>query len=322
MSNTVTTNQTISITDIKSGTGSSANDLGSYYRSLTNAGWTPASGAISYNDLRGAFQKIYPIDYNGYGFFSSSYAYVAGNPQTTCWTTYGGYYFYYYTLQGNLYYRGDCFYADVGYYIYPGGGVTAARAVCYLGYYNTSPYMPMGMIGDSGGNEICAVSTPYCTIGGWYYYYDKYSIAVWAHQTGVGYDSSSYGYYGWVGGGVWNWVYYHNGQSNGYGFGARIDTGGTLHVGRYYTSNITEGSAPSSITVAEESSITGSSYLFGRQRQNGINGGEATEITGGVNFYYYAWKTSWKNCYQAPYQNLGNQSNGSTWKGNGNQGWT
>ena len=158
--------------------------------------------------------------------------------------------------------------------------------------------------------------------GGWYYYYDKYSIAAWAHQSGVGYDTSSYGYYGWVGGGVWNWAYFHNGSSNGYGFGARIDTGGTLHVGRYYINDFNEDSPPSSVTVAEESSVTGSSYLFGRHRQTTINGGAATEITGGVYFYFYSWKTAWKNCYYPDPSLVYNIGNGSTWKGNGNQGWT
>ena len=54
---TVQTSTPISMSDIKSGTGLTSNDLGSYYRSTTNAGWTPASGAISFNDLRGAWAK-------------------------------------------------------------------------------------------------------------------------------------------------------------------------------------------------------------------------------------------------------------------------
>ena len=78
---TVQTSTPISISDIKSGTGSSANDLGSYYRSTTNAGWTPASGAISFNDLRGAWAK---------SSVRNGYLYVSMNYANTMRTEYGG----------------------------------------------------------------------------------------------------------------------------------------------------------------------------------------------------------------------------------------
>ena len=187
--------------DIKNATGYVLSDLGSYYRSVTGvSGWAPASGQISYNDLRGAYGRSGPYDYN-YPYYvppnglyhTSSYSYPSSDSNQCFYTTYGGYYFYYYTLQGNLYYRGDCFYGDVGYYTYPGGGVTAARGTCFVSAHGSNPYMPMGAIGDNGGTEICAVQAPSCSLGGWFYYYDKYSICVWAHQTGVGYDTSSYG---------------------------------------------------------------------------------------------------------------------------------
>ena len=82
---TVQTSTPIDIGNIKSGTGSSANDLGSYYRgNSSNYGWTPASGSISFNDLRGAWARS---DVNGY-----MYAYGTSEPYTM-YTSYGGYYY-------------------------------------------------------------------------------------------------------------------------------------------------------------------------------------------------------------------------------------
>ena len=312
---TVTTGTPISISDIKSGTGSSANDLGSYYRgNSTNYGWTPASGAISFNDLRGAWARS---DVNGTHDGYGTYPYYPH----TLYTSYGGYYYYYYSLSGNAYYRGDIWYTGTGPYnesSYPGGGRTAVRA-CVTGNWAT---LPMGAIGDTGGVERFVGAGAYCSISGWFVYYNKKSIEMIAHQSGIGIDTQGWGTYGWVSGSVWDWVNYHNSQNNGYAFGVRIDTGGTAYVGKYYIGNFGSSSAPSSITVAEETSITGSSYAYGRHRQTHLGGGAATEITGGVTFRFYTNNVYAKNAYTARSFNSLSLYGGEAFRSTGNTGWT
>lgn len=306
---TVQTSTPISIADIKSGTGLGSNDLGSYYRGTANAGWTPASGAISFDNLRGAWAKSSAR--NGFLYVSTSYA-------NTMRTQYGGYYYYYYTMNGNAYYRGDVWTVDTGTQTYPGGGVTAARS-CHTSGTSNYATLPMGAIGDTGSTERFVGVTTSCSLSGWYYYYNKKSLELIAHQSGIGIEDG-WGTYGWVGGGVSGWIDYHNSNANGYAFGVRIDTGGTAYVGKYYIGNFGGSSAPASITVAEETSITGSSYVMGRHRQTHLNAGVATEITGGVYFTFYSQYVYFKNAYGAV--SFNSMSNGNAFKSTGNQGWT
>lgn len=303
----VQTTTPISISDIKSGTGLSANDLGSYYRGSTSAsGWTPSSGAISFDDFRGAWSRS---DRNGYNSTSTW--------KNTFYTTYGGYYYYYYSATQNAYYRGDVLTNTSGSYTYPGGGVTAVRG-CHTGDgYAT---LPMGAIGDTGGVERFVGVSTYCSLAGWYYYYNKKNSEMWAHQSGIGLDGNVYAVYGWVGGGVGGWITYHNTHTYGYAFGVRINTSGTAHVGKYYVGDFNSGSAPSSVTVSEETAITGSSYLYGRHRQTHITGGASTEITGGVYFYFYSRYLYFKNAFGA--SNFNTLNDGYAFRSNGNTGWT
>lgn len=307
---TVTTGTPISMSDIKSGTGLSANDLGSYYRGTTNAGWTPASGAISFNDLRGAWAKAGPRD--GYTSVGMSYA-------NTMRTEYGGYYYYYYTMNNNAYYRGNVWTIDNIGSTYPGGGVTAARCVQTSGN-ETYATLPMGAIGDTGGVERFVGVSSSCSLSGWYYYYNKKSLEMIAHQSGIGIDGNSWGVYDWVGGGIGGWINYFNSHPNGYAFGVRINTSGTAYVGKYYVGNFGGSSAPAAITVSEEWSITGSSYVYGRHRQTHLNGSASSEITGGVNYTFYSQYVYYKNAYEAVSYN--SISNGTGFKNAGNQGWT
>lgn len=308
---TVQTSTPISMSDIKSGTGLSSNDLASYYRGTTNAGWTPASGSISFDNLRGAWAKTGTRD--GYTYTNTSYL-------NTMYTTYGGYYYYYFTMAGNAYYRGDVWTATTGTNTYPGGGVTAARCVHTSGN-NTYATLPMGAIGDTGGVERFVGVSAQCSLSGWYYYYNKKSLELIAHQSGIGIGTDSgWGNYDWVGGGISGWINYFNSHPNGYAFGVRINTSGTAYVGKYYVGNFGGSSAPASITVSEETAITGSSYVYGRHRQTHLNGAAATEITGGVTFTLYSYYVYYKNAYGAVSYN--SISNGNGFKNTGNQGWT
>jgi hypothetical protein len=233
------------------------------------------------------------------------------------YTTYGGYYYYYYTIHGNAYYRGNVWTNTSGEYTYPGGGTTACRAVHTAATWAT---LPMGAIGDTGGVERFVGISASCSLSGSYYYYNKKNVEMWAHQSGIALDGSVYGIYDWVGGGIGGWITYFNSHPNGYAFGVRINTSGTAYVGKYYVGDFGSGSAPSSITVSEEWSITGSSYLYGRHRQTHLNGGAGSEISGGVNFYLYSRYVYAKNAF-APvsYNTL---TNGSGFRSQGNQGWT
>jgi hypothetical protein len=316
---TVQTSKPISIGDIKSGTGMSANDLGSYYRgSNSNTGWTPASGAISYDDLRGAWTR------DGIDGFHQPYSI---DNTASMYTSYGGYYYYYYTIGQNAYYRGDVWTNSTSNNTYPGGGVTAARAV-HTAWYNStyagSGYpgatLPMGAIGDTGGAERFVGVSSGCSLSGWYYYFNHYAIEAWAHQSGVGYGNTIYGYYSFIGGGISNWINFLNTNAYGYAFGARINTSGTLHVGKYYVGDFGSSSSPSSVTVSEETAITGSSYLHGRHRQTSISAGCGAEIAGGVTFYFYPRYYYYKNAFKPTSFNT--LSGGSTFMGQGNSGWT
>ena len=305
---TVQTSTPISIDNIKSGTGLSANALGSYYRgSSTATGWTPASGAISFNDLRGAWSRT---DRNGY-YLTADYR------QNTIYTTYSGYYYYYYSATQCAYYRGDVMTNASSTYTYPGGGVCAVRGVHTGDGYAT---LPMGAIGDTSSTERFVGVSSACWLSGWYYYFNKKNAEMWAHQSGIGLDGNVYAVYGWVGGGIGGWINYHNSHSYGYAFGVRINTSGTAHVGKYYVGDFGSGSAPASITVSEETSITGSSYLYGRHRQTHITGGASTEIVGGVNFYFYARYLYFKNAFSA--SNFNSLTSGSAFRSQGNTGWT
>lgn len=304
---TVQTSTPISISDIKTGTGLSANDLGSYYRgSSTATGWTPSSGAISFNDLRGAWTRTDKNGYNG-----------TVGWRTTMYTTYGGYYYYYYSATQNAYYRGDVLINTSTSYTYPGGGVTAVRGV-HTG--DGVATLPMGAIGDTSGVERFVGVSASCSLAGWYYYYNKKNVEMWAHQSGIGLDGAVYAYYGWVGGGISGWITYHNTHDYGYAFGVRINTSGTAHVGKYYVGDFGSSSAPSSVTVSEEVAITGSSYLYGRHRQTHITGGASTEITGGVYFYFYSRSTYFKNAFVA--SNFNTLNDGAAFRSTGNTGWT
>ena len=312
---TVQTSTPISISDIKSGTGSSANDLGSYYRgSTSSAGWTPASGAISFDNLRGAWAQTARTGYTS----------IAGDAGYTAKTEYGGYYYYYYTFNNQAYYRGDVWTNTTSTSTYPGGGVTACRAV----HTNSWATLPMGAIGDTGGSERFVGVSASCSLSGWYYYYNKKSLEMIAHQSGIGLGGGTYGTYGWVGGGVSGWISYHNTHSSGYAFGVRIDTNGVAYVGKYYVGDFGSSSAPASITVSEETGITGAGwtqwggvyYVYDRHRQTHLGGAAATEITGGVHFTFYSQSSYAKNAYLAV--SFNSLTNGSGFRSQGNTGWT
>lgn len=305
----VQTTTPISINDIKSGTGLSANDLGSYYRgSSTATGWTTVSGtAISYNDLRGAWSRT---DRNGYHSAEERY-------KNTFFTTYGGYYYYYYSATQNAYYRGDVLTNTSGTTTYPGGGVTAVRGV-HTGDGHAT--LPMGAIGDTSGVERFVAVSASCSIGGWYYYYNKKNSEMWAHQSGIGLDGNVYAVYGWVGGGIGGWINYHNSHPYGYAFGVRISTSGTAHVGKYYIGDFGPNDPPVNVTISEETAITGSSYMYGRHRQTHITGGASTEITGGVYFAFYSRFKYFKNAFAA--SNFNSLTDGAAFRSQGNTGWT
>ena len=289
----------LSIASLKSLTGSTANDLGSYYRGSNKTGWSPTSGTISFGNLLGGYTLVSRTSssYNYSGYYGSDCLsnYYAGTSATgtPVYASYMGYgnimtwggpsstsstsYAHAYTVQRSVF-----------------SGWPAVNGGTY-GQYHPGGMMPIGATGESGTERIyifrmnCSVSAS----GYGYYYSDNYYVEINYNQA----PNSSYIWYGYnVSGtndGIYSWI-----SNSNYGFGLRIDTGGTLYLGRYNWPS----SASDPVYVWQEIAMFGSySTNPSNQYSFGFAARTATYDPYGygasVNFSLYPYQVWQKNCY-------------------------
>ena len=308
----------LSLSQIKTATGKSNNNLSAYYRTNGGAvGYTPASGSISFSNLYGGYilpstvSGLYNLDgyfpaYNS-GYTGTIYQQYRGSNCLTA--SYSGIYYYYNPLSYSsslgvtwpgtesinayLPYGGTAFrtiYSGWANVSNTGQSAPTSSSPPYNGtgypyFYDPGVYIPMGAIGESGTETVLAYRCTANISGGGYYYYGVVPVEISPNQNpnGVTYNANAI-----VTGNNINDL-----NNPSYAFGVRISTGGNLYLGAYnYPSSATDAA-----TVVTETSLFGT---FWQKRNNSL----AVGVTFTLGYYsgspyltFYASRLWAKNVY-------------------------
>lgn len=300
---TIPTSGSLSISDLKTYTGLSANNVGSYYRSSNQTGWTPASGTICFSDFRGGYPLVgrTTMSYNYSGYYGSDCLYnntitvsnFSGIGRYRSYKEYGNAFLW----AGPNGTSTTTYTQDMGLHRIVSSGWPAVSSGTY-GQYHPGGTIPFGATGSLRGDGVekiyifrvgCSMSAEYPS---GYYYRDNYYIELNFNQAPTdniffSYDTSGQG------SGVYNWI----GNSN-YGFGIRMTSSNGLYTGRY---NWPSYSASDPIYAWQEISMFGS--LFGSIHPNNqwsfaFNVSSGMYLSGGsATLSLYPNGVWQKNCY-------------------------
>lgn len=247
--------QSLSMSHLQSITSQPAN-LQSYFRGSNKTGWSPASGSISFSRLYGGYNLV-SLSYGPSSYFSWNY------PEDECFqANYAHHPNGFPFLRSNAFFCGRRGTTDASsggipftdYVSTKSGSVTSSSTVntrtllrtIYSGWAvgnvggNNHPagQIPVGSLGEAGPERVLAYRAA-CSITQAtyisYWYFPNFAMEMFVGQD-VGYYSGT-GYY-------YNYAYFNTGSgpfdtysgyfsNSSYVYGVRVNTGGTLHAGRY-----------------------------------------------------------------------------------------